>query len=246
VRVYTLGKFLIECDGKPLRSAGKAQHRPLDLLKALIAFGGRDVNTRLLTESLWPDAEGDAAQGAFDATLHRLRRFLGVDNAVQLKDGKLGLNESICWVDAWAFEQTCRQEESPDAEPGNERIASESKLIRRLYRGPFMASEDDEPWMLQSRERLRSLFRRRVSVLGQALEKHRQWDQAIDLFQHALDVDPLAEEIYQRLMLAQKELGRIADALDIYRRCRETLSVSLGVPPSSTTEAIHRSLWEPP
>ena len=244
VRVYTLGKFLIECDGKPLRSSGKAQHKPLDLLKALVAFGARDVNIRLLTESLWPDAEGDAAQGAFDATLHRLRRFLAVDNVVQLKDGKLGLNENICWVDAWVFEQTCRLAESSEAEPGVKSIAAESKLIRRLYRGPFMASEDDEPWMLQSRERLRSLFRRRVSALGQALEKHHQWDEAIDLFQHALDVDPLAEEIYQRLMLAQKELGRIADALDIYRRCRETLSVSLGVHPSSTTEAIHRSLRE--
>jgi hypothetical protein len=98
LRIYTESSSV---DGKPLRSSGKAQHKPLDLLKALIAFGGRDVNTRILTEALWPDADGDAAQGAFDATLHRLRRLLGVDNAVQLKDGKLSLNENLCWVDAW-------------------------------------------------------------------------------------------------------------------------------------------------
>lgn len=244
LKIYSLGKFTIECDGKPLRSSGKAQHKPLDLLKALVAFGGHDVNTRLLTEALWPDADGDAAQGAFDATLHRLRRLLGVDNAVQLKDGKLSLNDNVCWVDAWTFEQACRQEE--DADRGVENIAQEVRLLCRLYGGPFMASEDDQPWMLQTRERLRSMFRRRVTALGEALESRYQWDQAIDLYQQALDIDPLAEEMYQRLMLAQRELGRLADALDIYRRCRETLSLSLGIKPSPTTEAIHRSLRETP
>jgi DNA-binding SARP family transcriptional activator len=76
------------------------------------------------------------------------------------------------------------------------------------------------------------------------LESRYQWDQAIELFQQALDIDPIAEEMYQHLMLAQRELGRLADALDIYRRCRETLSLSLGIGPSPTTEAIHRSLRE--
>lgn len=242
VKIYTLGRFTVERYGKPLRSSGKAQHKPLDLLKALIALGREDVNTRQLTEALWPDADGDAAQGAFDATLHRLRRLIEVENAVVLKDGKLSLNERICWVDAWAFEQACRQEEGSDVAADSFGIPCDARLMRRLYRGAFMATEDDQPWMLQSRERLRALFRRRVMAIGQALEQRYQWDQAIELYQHALDIDPLAEEAYQRLMLAQRELGRLADALDIYRRCRETLSHSLGIRPSATTEAIHRSL----
>ena len=242
VRILTLGRFAVERYGKPLRSSGKAQHKPLDLLKALIALGGVDVNTRQLTEALWPDADGDAAQGAFDATLHRLRRLIEVDNAVLLKDGKLTLNDQVCWVDARAFEQACRQEEGAEGAAAAAGIPCDARLIRRLYRGAFMATEDDQPWMLQLRERLRALFRRRVMAIGQALEHRYHWDQAIELYQHALDIDPLAEEAYQRLMLAQRELGRLADALDIYRRCRETLSHSLGIRPSATTEAIHRSL----
>jgi DNA-binding SARP family transcriptional activator len=245
LKLYTLGRFAVERYGEPLRSSGKAQHKPLDLLKALIALGGEDVNTRQLTEALWPDAEGDAAQGAFDATLHRLRRLVDVENAVLLKDGKLSLNTQICWVDAWAFEQACRQEDSAEGTVDMAGIPCDARLIRRLYRGAFMATEDDQPWMLQSRERLRGLFRRRVMAIGQALEHRFQWDQAIELYQHTLDIDPLAEEMYQRLMLAQRELGRLADALDIYRRCRETLSHSLGIRPSATTEAIHRSLRGP-
>ena len=246
VKIHTLGRFAVERYGKPLRSSGKAQHKPLDLLKALIALGGEEVNARQLTEALWPDAEGDAAQGAFDATLHRLRRLIDVENAVLLKDGKLSLNPKVCWVDAWAFEQACRQEEGAEAAVDATGIPCDARLIRRLYRGAFMATEDDQPWMLQARERLRGLFRRRVMAIGQALEQRYQWDQAIELYQHTLDIDPLAEETYQRLMLAQRELGRLADALDIYRRCRETLSHSLGIRPSATTEAIHRSLRDLP
>lgn len=245
VRIYTLGRFAVERHGKALRSSGKAQHKPLDLLKALIALG-REVNTRQITEALWPDADGDAAQGAFDATLHRLRRLIDVDNAILLKDGKLSLNEQLCWVDACAFEQACRQEDGAEASAESLGVPCDARFIRRIYRGAFMATEDDQPWMLQARERLRALFRRRVMAIGQALEQRYQWDQAIDLYQHALDIDPLAEEAYQRLMLAQRELGRLADALDIYRRCRETLSHSLGIRPSATTEAIVRSLRELP
>ncbi|MBL8541329.1 MAG: hypothetical protein JNK68_13285 [Betaproteobacteria bacterium] len=245
VRIYTLGRFAVERHGKALRSSGKAQHKPLDLLKALIALG-REVNTRQITEALWPDADGDAAQGAFDATLHRLRRLIDVENAVLLKDGKLSLNDQICWVDAWAFEQACRQEDGTEISTETLGVPCDARFIRRLYRGAFMATEDDQPWMLQARERLRALFRRRVMAIGQALEQRYQWDQAIDLYQHALDIDPLAEEAYQRLMLAQRELGRLADALDIYRRCRETLSHSLGIRPSATTEAILRSLRDLP
>ena len=243
LKICTLGRFVIERHGKPLQSSGKAQHKPLDLLKALIALGSQNVNTRQLTEALWPDADGDAAQGAFDATLHRLRRLLHVENAVLLKDGKLSLNEQVCWVDASAFEQACKQEDSPVLAGAGP--PCDARLVSRIYRGAFMASEDDQPWLLQMRERLRTLFRRRVMAIGQALERRYQWDQAIEIYQHAVDIDPLAEELYQRLMVAQRELGRLADALDIYRRCRATLSHTLGIRPSAATEAIHRTLREP-
>ena len=39
IRVYTLGRFEIQLDGMPLRSEGKAQRKPLELLKAVIALG---------------------------------------------------------------------------------------------------------------------------------------------------------------------------------------------------------------
>jgi DNA-binding SARP family transcriptional activator len=43
-------------------------------------------------------------------------------------------------------------------------------------------------------------------------------------------------------MVCHRELGQAAAALQAYRRCRELLSVVLGVAPSADTEAVRRSL----
>src|SRR5262245_54256916 len=75
LRVRALNAFEIARDGAPLRFSGKAQQRPLDLLKLLVALGGRDMDIQQATTSLWPDADGDSAKGAFDTALYRLRKL---------------------------------------------------------------------------------------------------------------------------------------------------------------------------
>ncbi len=44
LRIYTLGRFGLIKDGEAMRFTGKIQQKPLALLKALIAFGGREVS----------------------------------------------------------------------------------------------------------------------------------------------------------------------------------------------------------
>jgi len=38
--------------------------------------------------------------------------------------------------------------------------------------------------------------------------------------------------------------GRPADAANVYRRCREALSVQLGIRPSAATEALFQSIYQ--
>ena len=52
IRICTLGRFAIVIDGIPLRSTGKAQKRPLDLLKLLIALGGQSVSSSAVLSAL--------------------------------------------------------------------------------------------------------------------------------------------------------------------------------------------------
>ena len=111
LKIYTLGKFDIARDGEVIRFSGKVQQKPLLLLKALIAFGGRDVKEEHLCDALWPDAEGDLAHRSFETTLYRLRQLIGKDNVVHLKEGRLTLDMRSCWVDAFALEKALDEAE---------------------------------------------------------------------------------------------------------------------------------------
>jgi hypothetical protein len=68
--------------GGALAQHRKTQRKPLELLKALIAFGGRAVLEEQLTEALWPEAKGHAAHQAF--TLPHPRYPPSVDRCLGL------------------------------------------------------------------------------------------------------------------------------------------------------------------
>src|SRR3990172_11548238 len=86
VRIFTLGRFEIVTAGKPVRFPRKAQQKPVLLLKALIALGGKDVAEGQITDLLWPESEGDMAHQSFATNLRRLRQLLGEERALVLRE----------------------------------------------------------------------------------------------------------------------------------------------------------------
>jgi len=243
VRVYTLGRFALVLDGQPLKATGKPQHRPLELLKALVALGGREVHGEALIEALWPDAAGLGAQKTLQITVHRLRELLGGAETLRVHDGKLTLDAGRCWVDVWALERTLNRARDALArgvwDGAGQQALTEAQ---RLYQGPFLAGEPDQPWLIGRRERLRERLLRVLSTAGQQLERTRRFAEAQMLYEQAVDVEPLAEEMYRRLMVCLSAQDRRAEAMEVYRRCRRHLSVVLGIPPAAATEALYRSL----
>ncbi|HDO34461.1 MAG TPA: hypothetical protein ENH08_05015 [Chromatiales bacterium] len=214
----------------------------------MVALGGRDVPVEKLCAILWPDAEGDAAHHAFETALYRLRRLIGVDQALVVESGHISLDNRYCWVDAWAFERILskvdRMIRADDTSRRRERLGHLMDRALALYHGDFLGQEENEPWTIRLRERLRSKFVRRLTAVGARWERMREWDQAIACYQKGLDVDDLVETFYQRLIACHAALGRKAEALIYYRRCRRTLSLVLGVHPSRETEELVRRLLE--
>jgi len=106
VRIYTLGRFALLVDDKPLAPSARTKNRPLELLKVIVAFGSEEVAQEKVMDALWPDASGDTALKSLHTTLHRLRKLLGIDESIILKDGALRLNPRHVWVDMRCLEQT--------------------------------------------------------------------------------------------------------------------------------------------
>jgi DNA-binding SARP family transcriptional activator len=245
VKVYTLGRFGLLADDRPVEHGRKAQQKPLALLKALIALGGRGIPEARLAEHLWPEADGDLAHHSFEVALSRLRKLLGKEDALVLKEKRLSLSNRHCWVDAWAFERILGQAEKARRE-GKETEANrlfEKALV--LYRGPFLQSEE-MTCAASTREKVRSGFLRAVARLGQRYEDSGRWDEAVSCYRKGIEADDLAEELYRRLMVCHIRQGREAEALSVYRRCRRMLSSILGVDPSAETRAIAASIVRSP
>lgn len=223
VRVRALGGFAVEREDQPIAFERKAQKKPLELLKALVAAGGHEVPRETLAHALWPDPASDALQ-AFDVTLSRLRKLIGVDAALQLEGGRLSLNRRIVWCDVWAFETL-----SERADPA----AADEAL--RLYRGGLFGDDAAMPWSAAPRDRLAARHGRLVAASGAALERQGRWSEAIACYERGLARQVLAEPFYRGLMRCHIALGEPTEAMLAFRRCRDLLAQVLGLAPSRET-----------
>ena len=233
LRFYTFGRFSVVKDDAPLKTESKGSRKPMELLKALIAFGGREVSEQRLSGALWPDADGGAAHQAFATTLHRLRKLIGAEEWLRLEGNHLTLDTRYVWVDAWAFERDLTR-------ASNKGLVSFERAFA-LYNGPFLGAQE-LPFALPARERLRSRFLRAVTERGGLHEQAENHDQAIACYQRGLEVDPLAEDFYRRLMHCYRRQHRRAEALAVYQRCHQTLTALLGVPPSPETQSLYKDI----
>ncbi|MBC7946159.1 MAG: hypothetical protein H7X91_13035 [Burkholderiales bacterium] len=242
VKLLTLGRFALLKDDKPVEFAHKAPKKPLALLKATVALGGKAIPQEQLATALWPDEEGDAAHQLFTTVVHRLRKLLGYDEVIQIQEGRVSLNPRLCWVDVWAFQRLLNRAEQAGGCGDLDRQWQVLDQALHLYRGGFLAADSEESWALTMRERLRSLFIRNLATLGQHFQAAGRHDEALACYLRGAEADPLAEEFYQGQIRCYLSMDRRAEGLAAYRRLRQTLSVTLGIAPSASSETLHRSL----
>jgi LuxR family transcriptional regulator, maltose regulon positive regulatory protein len=240
IRLRSLGRFEITKDGSPMAFPGKLPKKSLALLKMLIAHGPAEVPEKQIMDALWPDEEGDAAEKSLSVTLLRLRRLLGDNELVRHQGGKLSLDMRRCWVDAWAFENMLSM--PPKAGNGNGSVESPQFQALSLYRGTFLPEDSEEPWSVPARERLRTRFIHTLVGVGKQIESDGRFEEAIDWYLKGLDADPIVESFYQGLMRCYEKLDRRTEGIAAYRRLKQTLSVTLGLPPSASTEKLYQSL----
>ena len=234
LRVRVLGGFDLTRDGEPMRFTGKTQQRPLDLLKFVVSLGGKDIDMETAMAALWPDADGAAAKSSFDSAMFRLRKLLDIEDAIELASGKVSLNKSLVWTDVWALDAAL--DSANDLPPT---IAARRLLA--AYPGPLLGSEES-PWLAKPRDALRARVVRALMDVGQKLERAGDFASAVDVYRRALETDNLAESLYRGLMRALAATGDRAEAMNAFRRCRELLSIVLGVKPSAETDRLYQEI----
>ena len=217
VQINTLGNFQVRVDGVPLSFRHKVPKKPLAVLKAVLALGTAGVCVHRVTDALWPDLEADAAHVAFNMALHRLRKLLRNHGAIRLQDARVSANPALCRVDIWEFERLAETCDARRREPENVlRSAFE------LYRGAFLADEE-ECWVIPARERLQEKFLRVLSNCCGRLEELDRWEEALDFYHQAIELNESVELFYYNAIRATVRLNRKAEGLALYHRLQSTL-----------------------
>ena len=174
--------------------------------------------------------------------MHRLRRLLGEDDAVLLRDSRLSLNATLVWVDHWALDQVCAAIDEAMRAPAL--VVPESALraladeALALYRGPFLPDESEQPGYIACREQVRSHLLRCLARIARRWEDSGRPDAAADCYLRLIEADPLFEAPYRNLMLSYQRAGDTVEAQATYARLRTLLSARLQSEPALETQAV--------
>jgi DNA-binding SARP family transcriptional activator len=121
-------------------------------------------------------------------------------------------------------------------------VLAETEKVLGLYRGRFLEGAEGPFWAIALQDRLRQRVLRVVRQAGAALEACGDWKAAAGIYSKVIDADPAVEDLVARLMVCLREQGEAAAAREVFRRCQEFMSRTLGTQPEEFVRAVYDSL----
>ncbi|HEV8688991.1 MAG TPA: bacterial transcriptional activator domain-containing protein, partial [Ideonella sp.] len=103
---------------------------------------------------------------------------------------------------------------------------------------------EEADWAQAARQRYRQRFVITVAQLASHMEPLDP-QASIQLYERALDLEPLAESLSRRLMRLHAQRGEHAEALRTWRACCTMLAVAAGIGPSDETRRLAAELGLP-
>jgi len=249
LRLDVLGSPAVFHDGSRLTFAlRKAQA----LLLYLAVEGGLHPRSKLAA-LLWPDSEPSDARKNLRNALALLRSLLADDSPAAhhhlLSECELlGLHpRAPLELDLDVVQRAWKAAQGPSTaptEPQHTALVAQVQHALALVRGPFLDGfwlREEAPfdvWVQQQQHqwqvRLQLLFDR----LSFWQETGGELEQGKATLTRWLALDPLAEEVYRRLMRMHLALGEATAALQVYAACQARLAQELQIAPSLDTRAL--------
>jgi DNA-binding SARP family transcriptional activator/Tfp pilus assembly protein PilF len=225
-----------------IRVGGASQPVPYSKVTALLAYlavTSRSHSRAALAMLLWGDVDDRRANSSLRNVLYILRRELNLDSCLIVGRHEIGLDTTQLWLDVDCLRHAVRGE------------VESIPVLREalaLWRGPFLdgllvsGAPDFDDWVSATRAKLERIYLQGCLALSKAHARAKQWPEALEAAQKAVDLDPLYEAGHRQIMHINLLAGSRAAALQQYERCRDSLRSELGVLPSARTQALHKQV----
>jgi DNA-binding SARP family transcriptional activator len=244
VTVRLLGALQITTHAGELRSGLRASAREL-LAYYLIHPDGASLEQAV--DAMWPDTELGRERERFWTALGNLRSVLrkatGASDlkAIERDGNRYRVDPAVFAVDLWRFQQALAAARHAQLDPA---VAAALAQAGEAYGGVLL---DGAPyaWVEVPREEVR---RRAVDALARLAELRQaagDLEGALAALEQAVAADPVAEELYRRVMRLEAELGRPDAVRRTYRLLARRLA-DLDVDPDPETEQLVAELLRRP
>jgi adenylate cyclase len=232
LRLNVLGPFHAQwSDGEPLEVTGK---KTQGLLGYLAVESARPHSREQLAGLLWSETGDERARHNLRQALSKIRRSYGP--LISSTGDTLALDLEQCSVDARDFDALARSKDVADLE-----------RCMALYRddlldGLVLREELYDEWLLGAQHQFRRTACDVIERLAVTLADTDRPDEAVDVFNRRIAMDPACEPAHRHLMELFDRIGRRSDALRQYEFLADALGRELGTEPSPETNAVYERI----
>ncbi len=242
LEVYAFGRGHALTNGREIRNWDGALPRNL-----FFYFIDNPLVTRnQIFDIFWPKLSVKDATNVFHVTKRKIteRISLNVDDEdnYELTEYSVGFylasNKVVRHYDVFDFEEAV--EGALMSEDAHEREILFSHAID-IYKAPFLHTVD-LPWVKARREQLQEMYAEALIGMARLQVDKEEWELALGFFVRALKEVPQREDIHRDAMQMYLNLGQAEDAKAQFKALKDHLKKTVGVPPSSESQALFDSI----
>jgi DNA-binding SARP family transcriptional activator len=240
MRFKVLGPLEVDSDDGPVPIVGQ---RPRALLTALLLQPNTVVSSDRLLDAVWGADPPEAPANALQQVVTRLRARLGPGaGCLATAPGGYRVSVAAGGLDAEQFESGYRRARRLlGIDPGE--AARQLETVLALWRGPAYG-EFASGFAQAPSVRLEELRTAAAGDLVELLIGRDATTEAVAAARELTGEAPLRERPVELLMRALHASGRVADALEVFRRHRELLADELGLDPSARLRELETRILQ--
>jgi len=245
IQVTMLGHFSIRKGDAVVDDHGNRMKKVWLLIAYMIyARERKHTQEQYLSLLQGTDSDADDPAGRLKALLYRARTMLG--NLWENAGHQLIIHKDgfYCWnpdfpvvLDVEQFDCLCTAAKAAAAE--DEKLSLYLQALK-LYQGDFLPKLSMEPWVMPIHTYYHQMFLDAAEAVLPLLESKDCWQEALELCDQALNIEPYSEILYQHLIRCRMALGNKTAAVAAYEQMSEVLFETFGVMPSEESRQLYR------
>jgi len=230
-KFYGLGSFYCEYKDKKIDGNNWVSKRALYILMYLLQERNRRISVEELVDIFWPESELEDGKNKLYNTIYLLRISLkkgGIPkDIIESLNGAYNINSKYnIWTDWNHFEEHVNKLLS-----GKEYTVQELQSLIEIYRGDYFSSLKYESWTELYREKMREYYLLLIEKITESLYIKESYRDTVNYLHKGIEYDPYRENFYLLYIKALVKLGRIAEAINSYKKCERILKEELNVLP---------------